>query len=55
MRRVVVVLPFVPVTAITGIVDSTPGGYSMSTIGAPTLRAVPSVGMRVHPDARAPR
>ena len=34
MSRTVVVFPLVPVTAITGIVDSLPGGYSMSMIGA---------------------
>src|SRR5947207_1935729 len=40
----VVVLPLVPVTAMIGMAASLPGGYSMSSIGAPTLRALPSVG-----------
>jgi hypothetical protein len=44
MSLTVVVFPFVPVTETTGIVVGAPGGYSMSMIGAPTLRGSPSVG-----------
>ena len=44
MRRVVVVFPLVPVTAITGIAVGAPGGYSISSIDAATLRGVPSLG-----------
>ena len=51
MSRVVVVLPFVPVTAITGMVDVDPGGYSMSTIGAADVARRALGGVRVHPDA----
>ena len=46
MSRVVVVLPFVPVTATIGIVERTPGGKSMSMTGSATFRASPEVGCR---------
>ena len=44
IRRVVVVLPLVPVTAMIGMRAVLPGGNSMSTTGAATLRGRPSVG-----------
>ncbi len=45
-KRVVVVFPLVPVTAIIGIRVGFPGGYSISTTGAATFLGKPSVGAR---------
>jgi hypothetical protein len=44
IMRTVVVFPFVPVTAMTGIRDGAPGGYRLSMIAPATSRAVPSAG-----------
>ena len=44
IKRVVVVLPFVPVTAIIGMRAELPGGYNISITGSATLRAKPSAG-----------
>ena len=44
--RTVLVLPFVPVTATTGILAGVPGGYSRSMIAPATSRGVPSDGDR---------
>ena len=41
-----VVLPFVPVTAIIGIRLGFPGGYSISITGAATFRGSPSEGAK---------
>ncbi len=46
VRRVVVVLPLVPVMAMMGMRLGVPGGKSMSTTGSATLRPMPSVGSR---------
>ena len=46
IRRVVVVLPLVPVTATTGMRPSSPGPNSRSTMGTPTLRGLPNEGAR---------
>ena len=46
ISRTTVVLPLVPVTAAVGIRPSSPGPNSESTIAAPTLRGVPTVGSR---------
>ena len=52
IRRVVVVLPLVPVTAMMGMRAVEPGGNSMSTTGAATLRGRPFGGRNVHAEAR---
>ena len=44
INLVVVVFPFVPVTAIIGIRAVAPGGYNMSITGSATLRGNPSAG-----------
>ncbi len=44
IKRAVVVLPFVPVTATIGIRAGLPGGNSASTIFPPASRGFPSVG-----------
>src|SRR5258707_1303622 len=44
IMRTVVVFPFVPVTAMTGIRDGAPGGYRLSMIAPATSRGVPSAG-----------
>ncbi|OQA08444.1 MAG: hypothetical protein BWY67_01509 [Bacteroidetes bacterium ADurb.Bin397] len=44
IRRVVVVFPLVPETAIIGIRALEPAGYSISTTGSATFRGSPSVG-----------
>ena len=46
IRRVVVVLPLVPVTATSGMRPSWPGANSSSTMGTPTLRGLPKDGAR---------
>ena len=46
MSLVVVVLPFVPDTAIIGILADDPGGYSISITGSATFLGSPSVGSR---------
>ena len=44
IRRTVVVLPLVPVTAITGIRPSLPSSNMVETIASPTLRPLPNEG-----------
>ena len=44
IKRVVVVLPFVPVTAIIGILAELPGGYNMSITGSATFLGKPIAG-----------
>ena len=46
IMRTVLVLPFVPVTATTGILAGVPGGYSRSMIAPATSLGVPSDGDR---------
>jgi hypothetical protein len=48
MKRVVVVLPFTPVTATMGMRPFSPAGKSVSTIASPTGREMPTDGP-VHP------
>ena len=52
ISRVVVVLPLVPVTAMIGTRDGTPGGKSMSTTCSATLRGDPLRWRKVHPESR---
>ena len=44
IKRVVVVLPFVPVIATIGTLVGAPSGNSISNTGAATLRGVPMLG-----------
>ena len=53
IMRTVVVLPFVPVTEITGIRAGAPGGYRLSTTAAATSRGLALGGGQVHPQAGA--
>ena len=46
IKRVVVVLPLVPVTATIGIRLFFPGGYNISITGAATFLGKPSAGAR---------
>jgi len=46
IKRVTVVLPLVPVTAMIGMREGALSGYSMSMIGPPTSRPWPLVGAR---------
>ena len=46
MNRVVVVLPFMPVTAPMGIRPSSPSGKSVATMASPTGREMPTEGCR---------
>ena len=52
IMRTVVVFPFVPVTATTGIRAGVPGGYRLSMIAPATSRGVPRPG-QVHPQPGA--
>ena len=46
INRVVVVFPFVPVTAMIGIVNDFPTGYNISITGAATFLGKPFAGAR---------
>ena len=46
MKRVVVVLPLVPVTAAMGIRPSSPSGKSVATMASPTGREMPTEGCK---------
>ena len=46
MKRVVVVLPLMPVTATTGMRPSSPSGKSVATMASPTGREMPTEGCK---------
>ncbi len=46
MKRVVVVLPFTPVTAQTGMRPSSPSGKRVATMASPTGREMPTEGCK---------